>query len=101
MCVPTLLLVCGVTVIVDVPDPGAGICIGLNVAGVLLCTDNVTGALKPSTTVDVIVEVALPPNGTVIVLGEALRVKTASGVILRVTLSVSVSPPPTPVTVMV
>jgi len=95
-----------VILIVDVPDPGAGIVVGLK----LMVTpegapaaDNETEELKPPEPAVVIVTLLDLPGLTVSAVGDALMVK--SGLAADVTVSetgvVRVKPPPVPVTVIV
>jgi hypothetical protein len=95
-----------VTVIVDVPVPGAAMGLGVKVtfwAGPCPLAVRVIAELKLHSAVVVIVEVPEAPLATVIAVGDALMVKSAlpEEVTVRVTVQVSVSPPPVPVTVIV
>ena len=95
-CAPTA------TVIVEVPEPGAGIGFGLKVRPVPRVL-RVTAELKPPLTFEVMTEVPELPLATVIAVGDAVRVKLpfAAAVTVRETVVVLVTPPPVPVTVMV
>jgi hypothetical protein len=104
MCFPILARGPTWTVIVDLPEPGAAIELGLNVT--LCCApcpeaDKEIDELKPPETAVVIVDVAEPPRGALIVDGEALTVKFALvPVTVRVTVVLSLVLPEVPVTVM-
>ena len=98
--VPTL------TVIVDVPEPGAPIGFGLKVtfcAPPAPVADNVMAELKLPSAAVVIEAVPDAPRATVIAVGDALMVKSAvtAEVTIRVTEVVCVMPSPTPATVIV
>jgi hypothetical protein len=94
------------TVIVDVPEPGAAMELGLKVT---VCwfpcpeADKVTAESKPLSAAVVIVEVPDEPRTTVIAVGDALMLKSApaAAVTVRETDVFCVMPPPVPVTVMV
>jgi len=95
-----------VIVIVDVPEPGAAIVEGLKV---ILTpdgapdADNAMDELKPPETFVVIVTPPERPRFTVIEVGEALMVKSGLapvGVTVKVTVVVSLRPPPVPSTVI-
>lgn len=93
------------TVIVDVPVPGAAIEVGLKVTVCPLpCpeADKVIAELKPPETIVVIVAVPDEFLSTEIELGDAEMVKPADtpDVTVRETVAVCVSPPPVPVIVM-
>jgi len=94
-----------VTFIVDVPEPGAAIELGVNVT---LCAlpspeaDNVIAESKPPETAVVIVEVPELLLATLIVVGDALIVKFGFvPVTVSETVVVSVVLPEVPFTVMV
>jgi hypothetical protein len=95
-----------VTVMVDDPDPGAAMGLGLNVT---LCwfpspeADKVTAESKPFSAAVVIVEVPDLPLTTEIAVGDALMLKSApaAAVTVRATVVFCVMPPPVPVTVIV
>ena len=96
------------SVMVEVPEPGAAIDTGLNVAVVPLGSPVALRAiaeLKPPepTVVIVVVNVLLPlaPWGTVNEFGEAVMVNAPKGVTVRETVAVCVVPPPAPVMVIV
>jgi len=90
---------------VEVPEPGAAIELGLKVTVWALpapVADKVIGELKPLKTVVVTVKLPVPPIGTLMEEGEALMVKPGLPcVTFRVTVAVSVLPPDVPFTVMV
>ena len=98
--VPTL------TVIVDVPEPGAPMGLGLKVT---FCSppapvaDNLIAELKLPRAAVVILAVPDAPRATVIAVGDALMVKSAltAEVTIRATVVVCVMPSPTPATVIV
>jgi hypothetical protein len=83
-------------VIVDVPEPGAAMGLGLKVDR---GADRVIAELKPRPLFVVMVTVPELPWAMVMVLGEAVMLKLA--VTVSVTVVVWVTPPPTPVMVMV
>lgn len=94
------------TVIVDVPEPGAAIELGLKVTVCWLPSPeavNVTAESNPLSAAVVIVEVPDEPLTTVIAVGDALMLKSApaGAVTVRETDVVCVTPPPVPVTVIV
>ena len=92
-----------VTVMVEVPEPGAAMELGLKVTvWALPCpvAENVIAALKPPETAVVIVAAPVPLLATVIVVGDALTVKLRVAVTFRETLAVSVVLPEIPFTVM-
>jgi hypothetical protein len=93
------------TVIIDEPDPGAAMELGLKVTVWLLpCpeADRVIAELKPPVTAVVIVAVPDEFRATVIDVGEAEMVKAAATLEVTVseTVAVCVRPPPVPVIVM-
>lgn len=89
-------------VMVDVPEPGAAIDVGLKVtvtpAGWPLA-DKATAALKPLETAVLTVHLPVLPCTTETDVGEADNVKAAAFTV-RVTDVVCVTPPPVPVTVI-
>jgi hypothetical protein len=93
-----------VTVMVEVPEPGAAMELGLKVTvWALPCpvAENVIAALKPPETAVVIVAAPVPLLATVIVVGDALTVKLrVAAVTFSETLAVSVVLPEIPFTVM-
>ena len=98
--VPTL------TVIVDVPEPGAAIDLGLKVtfcAPPAPAADNVIAESKLPRAAVVIVAVPDAPRATVSAMGNALILQSAltDEVTVRLIVVVCVTPPPTPVTVTV
>ena len=103
--VPVLARELTVTVIFDVPEPGAAIEAGLKltVAPEIWLADKATAELKPPETAVVMVEVPDLPRATDSVVGDALRVKLALGaaVMVRETVVFCVMLPLVPVTVMV
>src|ERR1700722_1383511 len=84
----------------DLPAPGAGI--GLTLKVVPDPPDRVMAELKPLPIFVVMVEVPLLPRAMVSVVGAAAMAKLpfAPAVTVRVTVVVSVRPPPTPLTVI-
>jgi len=90
------------TVIVEVPEPGAGIELGLKVTVWAVpspVADKAIDELKPSKIVVVIVKLPVPPLETLMDEGEALMVKPGfCFVTFRVTVAVSVVPPDVPLT---
>jgi len=95
-----------VILIVDVPEPGAGIVVGLK----LMVTpegapdaDNETEELKPPEPAVVIVTLPGLSGSTVSAVGDALMLKSglAAAVTVSETVVVRVRPPPVPVTVIV
>src|SRR5271169_5990943 len=102
--VPVGVLDPAVMVIVELPDPGAGIGFGLKLTVVpdgIPAADKVMALLKPPLTVVVIVEVPRLPCATLTEAGEADIVKFAvAAVTVSVTVVFSCIPPPLPVTVM-
>ena len=95
------------TVIVDVPEPGAAIEEGTNIADTPFGspdTDKEMAELKPPETAVVIVELPVLPQLRLIEVGAAAMLKSPPpGVVVTVkeTVVVCVTPPPVPVTVMV
>jgi len=88
---------------VDVPEPGAAMEVGLKLTVTPVgwpVADKAMAELKPPTTAVVMVEVPLLPCTTETVVGEAEMEKLGPEVTVRVTVAVCVSPPPVPVTVM-
>jgi len=93
------------TVIVDVPEPGAAMDVGLKLTVTpegWPVADKAIAELKPFSAAVVIVEVPELPLTTVIAVGDAVMVKLAlaGAVTVRVTVDVCVTPPPVPVTVI-
>ena len=89
--------------IVDDPDPGAPIDAGLKVTVTpegWPVADNAIAESYPPTTAVVIFDVPLEPRFAVTDVGEAEMLKPGGTVTVKVTLVVSVAPPPVPVTVM-
>jgi hypothetical protein len=87
---------------VEVPEPGAAMDTGLNAAVTPVgCpeADKATALSKPDTAVVVMVELPLLPGATETDVGEAAMVKLGV-VTVRDTDTVSVTPPPVPVTVI-
>ena len=103
--VPTKAFLLTFTVIVELPDPGATMELGLKVT---VCSppspvaDKEMAESKPPDTRVVIVEIPEPGLVTLIVVGDALRVKPFDVAPLTVsdTVAVSVAPPDVPLTVM-
>jgi hypothetical protein len=62
-------------VMVEVPEPGAGIVAGLNVAPLVSLDVSATAPSKPETIVEVMVVVPEAPWAIVSDLGDALRLK--------------------------
>ena len=92
-----------VTVIVEVPDPGAASVAGLKLTVVPLGMPEavkLTELLKPPPIVTVIVEIPWVSCITLSELGEAERVKLGAPVTVSVTLVLCWTPPPLPVTVI-
>lgn len=96
------------SVMFEVPEPGAAIATGLKVAVVPLGSPVALRAieeLKPPepTVLIVVVNVLLPlaPWGTENEFGEAVMVNAPTGVTVRETVAVCVVPPPVPVMVIV
>ena len=103
---PVLARVPTLTVIIDVPEPGAAMGFVLKVTVWLLPSpeaDKVTAESKPLNAAVVIVDVPDEPRTTVIAVGDALMLKSApaAAVTVRETDAFCVTPPPVPVTVMV
>ena len=93
-----------VTVIVELPLPGAAIVLGLKLTVVPLGAPlavRLMALLNPPLTVVVIVEVPELPCAALTDVGEAARVKLGGAVTVRVTVALCVIPPPLPVTVIV
>ena len=91
-------------VIIEVPDPGAAIGLGLKLTVVPEGTplaDRLMALLKPPLTVVVMVELPWTPCATLTEVGAALMVKLGGVVTVSVTLVVCWIPPPLPVTVIV
>ena len=103
---PTKAFLLTLTVMIELPDPGAAIELGLKVT---VCrppspvADKEIAESKPPDTKVVIVELPEPGLATLIVAGDALRVKPLDVVPLTVskTVAVSVVPPDFPFTVTV
>jgi len=93
------------TVIVEVPEPGAAIDVGLKLTVTPLgwpLADKTIAELNPPETVVVIVDVPLLPGATETEVGEAEMVKlgVAEAVTVSVTVVCCVMPSPEPVTVI-
>ena len=91
-------------VMVDEPEPGAAIGLGLKLTVVPVgapLADRLMALLKPPLTVVVMVEVPWAPCATLAEAGAALMVKSAGAVTVSVTLVVCWVRPPLPVTVIV
>ena len=103
VCVPVLARLPTLTVIVDVPEPGAPIELGLKVTVLALPSpeaDKVIAELKPPEIAVVMVDVPELPRATLIELGDALTVKLGLvPVTVRDTVVVSTVLPEVPVTV--
>jgi hypothetical protein len=101
---PVLAFLPTLTVMVDVPEPGAAMELGLKVTvWALPCpeADKLIAELKPPETVVVMVAVPELFRATVIVVGDALMVKLGFvPVTVRETVVVSTVLPEVPVTVM-
>ena len=103
MYVPAAVLLPTAIVILEVPEPGAGIGLGLKLTVVPEGTplaDRLMALLKPPLTVVVMVELPWTPCATLTEVGAALMVKLGGVVTVSVTLVVCWIPPPLPVTVM-
>ena len=102
VCVPVAAVAATVRVMVDVPDPGAAIDVGLKETvtpdGMPLA-DSAMAELKPPETAVLTVHVPVWPATTETEVGEADMVKAAA-LTVRVTDVVCVTPPPVPVTVI-
>ena len=88
---PIWVLIPTVTVMTEVPEPGAGIVVGLKLTVVpdgAPVADRVIELLKPLLMVAVIVEVPCVPCKRVSDIGEAARVKLPAAVTVRVTVVV-------------
>ena len=93
-----------VMVIVDDPDPGAAIDVGLKPTVTPAGwpeADNPTAASNPPETAEVIVDVPLEPWATETEPGEGEMLKVAVEVTVKVTVFWFVMSPPVPVTVIV
>ena len=102
--VPTTVNAPTLSVMVEVPEPGALIEAGLNAAVVPGGSPDAlkaTAELKPPETVVVIVLVPLAPWTMETEVGEADIAKAGAAVTVRATVAVCVMPPPVPVTVIV
>ena len=102
--VPAAVLLPTAIVILEVPEPGAGIGLGLKLTVVPEGTplaDRLMALLKPPLTVVVMVELPWTPCATLTEVGAALMVKLGGVVTVSVTLVVCWIPPPLPVTVIV
>src|SRR5215472_14711924 len=100
--VPTAVLLPTAIVMVEVPEPGAAIGVGLKLTVVPEGTPlahRLMVLLKPPLTVVVIVELLLPPCAALTEVGEAVMAKLGV-VTVSVTYVVCWIPPPLPVTVM-
>ena len=105
VCAPVVARFPTLTVIVDVPEPGAAIELGVNVT---VCwfpcpeADKVIAESNPLSAAVVIVDVPDEPLTTVIAVGDALMLKSApaAAVTVRETDVCCVTPPPVPVTVI-
>src|SRR5215467_7290484 len=101
--VPTAVLLPTAIVMVDEPEPGAAIGLGLKLTVVPVgapLADRLMALLKPPLTVVVMVEVPWAPCATLTEVGAALMVKLGGAMTVSVTLVVCWVPPPLPVTVM-
>ena len=100
--VPVVVVEATAMVIVDDPEPGAAIDVGLKltVTPVGWPADNPIAESNPPETVVVIVDVPLEPGATESELGEGEMVKFAPEVTVNETVVVCVMPPPVPVTVI-
>ena len=87
--VPAGTLLPTLIVIVEVPEPGAGMVLGLKLASLVLA-DKVIAELKPFSAVAVIVTVPELPGAIVIELGDALRVNVGAGELARALIRPSV-----------
>jgi hypothetical protein len=90
-------------VIVDDPEPGAAIEVGLKLTVTPLgwpVADSVIAELNPPETAVVIVDVPLEPWATETEAGEGEMLKVAVLVTVKVTVVWFVIPPPVPVTVI-
>ena len=90
-------------VMVDCPEPGAGIVCGLKPTVVPVGTpeaDRLIALLKPPLTVVVMVDVPWLPCVTEREEGEAEMLKVDAAVTVKVTVVLCCVPPPLPVTVM-
>ena len=90
-------------VIVELPDPGAGMVAGLNATVVpagIPEAERLMELLKPPLIVVVMVEVPRIPCITLRDVGEAETEKAAVPVTVSVTVALCCTPPPLPVTVM-
>jgi len=90
-------------VIVELPEPGAGIGLGLKDTVTPLGwpeADKVIAALNPPERVLVMVDAPLEPSATETEAGEGVSVKLGPVVTVRVTVVVCVKLPLVPVTVM-
>ncbi len=90
-------------VIVEVPDPGAGIVLGLKLTVTPVGIPDAVSAielLNPPLTALVMVDVPWLPCTTLSEDGDADRLKLGAAVTVRVTVVVRCSPPPLPVTVI-
>ena len=88
---------------VELPEPGAGIGLGLKLTVVPVGTpeaDRVMALLKPPLTVVVMVEVPWLPCTTLREAGEAEIAKLGGASTVSVTVALCWMPPPLPVTVM-
>ena len=100
--VPAAVLLPTAIVILEVPEPGAAIGLGLKPTVVPEGTplaDRLMALLKPPLTVVVMVELPWAPCATMTEVGAALMVKLGGAVTVSVTLVVCWIPPPLPVTV--
>ena len=106
VCLPSAAFAPTVTFMVDDPEPGAAMELGVNVTvWALPCpvAEKVIAELKPLETAVVIVAAPEPLRATVIAVGDALMVKLGfvlTGVTVKVTVVVSVVLPEVPFTVM-
>jgi hypothetical protein len=92
-----------VMVMVELPEPGAGIVLGLKltvVPGGAPVADRLIELLKPPLTMVVIIDVPALPCMTLREAGEAEMVKLGNAVTVNVTVALRWIPPPLPVTVM-
>ena len=91
-------------VIVDDPEPGAAIDVGLKPTVTPLgwpVADNPIAESNPPETAEVIVDVPWEPGATETEPGEGEMLKVAVEVTVKVTVAVCVMPPPAPLTVIV
>jgi hypothetical protein len=100
---PVAVVEATVSVTVDVPEPGAGMDVGLKLTVTPVGwpdADKPIAELKEPETAVVIVDVPLLPCATETEVGEAEMVKLAGPTTVRLTVVVCVIPPPMPVMVI-